>query len=164
MGFLKDFGFEPILLIAQIVNFVILLLLLKRFLYKPVLGMLEKRRNQIAEGLKNAQEMEKKLAETKIEQERILSEAGKKAQAYIEEAKSAAEDFRVRSAAETKAQVEAMLHKAKEAIEMERGKMRAELREELVDLVVKMTSKVAGKTLTDQDHSRLSQAVLKEIK
>jgi F-type H+-transporting ATPase subunit b len=56
MEILKTFGFDPILLGAQIINFLIIFYLLKRFLYKPVLGMLKTREDKIKEGIKQAEE------------------------------------------------------------------------------------------------------------
>ncbi|MCL5411667.1 MAG: F0F1 ATP synthase subunit B [Patescibacteria group bacterium] len=164
MDFLKDFGFQPILLFAQIVNFLILLLILKRFLYKPVLAMLEKRKQTIADSLKQAEEIEKRLAETKVEQEKLLSQASMKAQSYIDEAKEAAKEFQAKSFEETRVHMEATLIKAKETIEREREKMKSELQKELVGLVIETTSKVAGKILTVEDQKKLSQEIVKEIK
>jgi F-type H+-transporting ATPase subunit b len=67
MDILHEFGVQPILLLAQIVNFAILFFLLRKFLYGPLLKILEQRRNTIKESLKNAEKIEKQLALTEEE-------------------------------------------------------------------------------------------------
>src|SRR3989344_2266081 len=90
MDFLNDFGVKPVLLAAQAVNFFILLFILKKFLYKPILGMLETRKQKIAESLKNAESIEKKLQAIGEEREEALKKAGKEAEEIIRDATEAA--------------------------------------------------------------------------
>ena len=75
MEILKNLGFDPVMLAAQIVNFLIILYLLKRFLYKPILEMLKKREDSIKEGLKQAEEARITLEKTLQEEKKILSKA-----------------------------------------------------------------------------------------
>ena len=56
MEIIKNFGIDPLLLIAQIVNFLIIFYILKRFALKPILDILKKRENTIKEGLREAEE------------------------------------------------------------------------------------------------------------
>ncbi len=73
MEILNNFGFEPILFVAQIVNFVIIYLLLKKFLYKPVLKLLKERRDIITKGLKQAEESARLLEETVQKEEKDIA-------------------------------------------------------------------------------------------
>ncbi len=77
MEIIKNFGLNPILLAAQIVNFLIIFFILKKFLYKPVLNVLNKRQVTIKEGLKQAEEARVKLEKVVIEEKDILKQIAK---------------------------------------------------------------------------------------
>src|SRR4030067_222054 len=72
MEVLEDFGVEPILLLAQVVNFVILLYILKRFLYKPILKVLEERKKRIETSVKQSEDIQKRFDEMSKKQTEIL--------------------------------------------------------------------------------------------
>ena len=72
MEILKNFGIQPTLLLAQIVNFTIILFVLKKFFYKPITKVLEERKRRIEESLKNADEIEAKLQKTAEKTAQIL--------------------------------------------------------------------------------------------
>ena len=84
---MEQLGIEPKLLLAQIVNFLIIVFVLSKVLYKPVLSMLEKRRKEIAEGLAISDRM--RLEEEKFQEKKAarLEVARKEAKTIIEEAK-----------------------------------------------------------------------------
>ncbi len=86
MNFLADFGVKPILLLAQTVNFLLLLFILKRFLYKPLLRVLETRREKIAASLKTAEEIEQRLQQVSLEREMSLKKAAKEAEEIVKDA------------------------------------------------------------------------------
>lgn len=121
MEILNNFGFEWILFIAQIVNFLIIFFVLKKFLYKPVLKLLKERREKIEEGLKQADEAAKLLDETIQKEEKILKEAQEKARKLLEEAKLQTEDMLKKSEEQTKKKVDEMLKDAREQIAYETG-------------------------------------------
>jgi len=77
MEIFNQFGINPLLLLAQVVNFAVLLFILKRFLYKPILKVLEERKKRIEESLKNAEEIEKRLVETAELEEEILAKSAR---------------------------------------------------------------------------------------
>jgi len=88
MEIIKNFGVEPVLLIAQIVNFLIILFILKKFLYKPVLDTLKKREDSIKEGLKQAEESKLALEKALEEERRILKKAQDQARKIVDDAKN----------------------------------------------------------------------------
>src|SRR3989338_6728445 len=87
MEFISNFGLDPILLVAQIVNFLVVLFILRKFLYKPILKTLEKRKNLIKDGLDKAQEATIRLEKIEEKERRVLSTAQKQAQQMLDEAK-----------------------------------------------------------------------------
>ena len=72
MEFLKEFGIQPTLLIAQIVNFLIILFILKKFFYKPIIKLLDDRKKKIEESLKNAELIEERLKQTEEKSAQII--------------------------------------------------------------------------------------------
>ncbi|MFI5205711.1 MAG: ATP synthase F0 subunit B, partial [Candidatus Paceibacterales bacterium] len=91
MQIAQQFGIEPILLLAQIVNFLIILFVLKKFFYKPIVKMLEERKTKIKESMVNADLIETRLKETEQKSAAILESARKNAQELMEDAKSQAQ-------------------------------------------------------------------------
>src|SRR6476619_1002487 len=87
---LTEFGIQPLLLAAQVVNFLVLLFILNKLLYKPILQMLQTRKDRIAESLKNAEEIENTLAKTEEDREKRLKEATDEAKDIINEATKSA--------------------------------------------------------------------------
>src|SRR5205085_6473837 len=86
----KQFGVDWPHLIAQIISFGIVAFLLQRFAYKPVLAILEERRQRIAEGLANAEKIKTELARAETQRQEILTQANSQALKLIEEARAAA--------------------------------------------------------------------------
>lgn len=144
---LTDFGVEPILLVAQVVNFVILLLLLKKFAYGPILKVLEKRKETIAQSLKNAEEIELKLQKTETDREKKLEEAAKEARQVLEEATKSAQQIIAEAHVKASQDMEDIMQKGKESIKMEKEKMQEEVRSELADIVVMSLKKVVSDSL-----------------
>ena len=86
----KTFGVEGSLFVAQVISFSIVAYLLYNFAYKPVLGILEERRQRIAEGLANAERIKAELAKTEAARQEIFQKANLEANKLIEEARNAA--------------------------------------------------------------------------
>ena len=163
MGLLQDLGVDGPKLIAQLINFAIVLFVLWRFAYKPVFEMLETRRKTIAESMDNAEKIKTELAETQAERDKVLAEANQKAQEMIADAKEAAKQVGEAEGQKAVKQAEEIIRKAREATEADRDSMMAELKAEIGRLVVDTTAKVSGKVLTSDDHQRLIDETNKEL-
>ncbi len=150
-------------LIAQTINFGIVLFILWKFAYKPILVLLEMRRTKIAESLENADKIKAELARTEEDRKKTLFEAGAQASKLIEEARAAAERELSRRTQEAIATANQILAKAREASEAELARMKSELRKEVGRLVVDTTAKVTGKVLTLEDQRRLAEETNKQL-
>ncbi|MDP2720915.1 MAG: F0F1 ATP synthase subunit B [bacterium] len=164
MEILKTFGVEPILLLAQIVNFVILIFILQRFLYKPILRVLEERKNKIATSLKQAEEIQKRFEESTTKQEEILDQARKEATTFIQTAKEEAKLLSDQLQNETKKSIDETVKRTQQSLELDNQKMILEARNQIVEMVAIATEKVVGKALKDSDKERLIQKAIKDIK
>lgn len=163
MDFLKDFGVQPVLLIAQAVNFLILLYILKRFLYKPVLKVLDERKKTISDSLQNAEEIEKKLTQITAEREEQLKKASREAEEIIKDATASAGQIIAEAHEKAGTDIEGLVAKAHQSISLEKEKMRQEIRAELADLVVAGLQKVTGKVLDKKDQEEMVKETIKEL-
>ena len=164
MEILETFGVQPVLLFAQIVNFVILLLILKKFAYKPIMKVLDDRKHKIETSMKQAEEIEKKLAVTEKRQTEILGNAERESTKIIEEAKNAAKKIQESTLVETNKKVEETLVKNKAALKLEGERMVSEVKTDMVVLVTETTKKVLGKVLSSRDNEDLVKKSLEELK
>lgn len=119
MEMLEEFGFNPTLFVAQIINFVIIFFVLKKILYKPVMDIITKRDKEINKGLKDKEEAEALLAKTQEKETEILQLAQKRANKIIEDAKLEANETKAQIEENAKKEAEKILSQAKEAIAQE---------------------------------------------
>ncbi len=156
-------GIQWVKLVAQFINFSIVLFVLWKWAYKPVFNMLEMRREKIAEGVANAGQIKLELAKTEADRKAILAQAGDQANKMIEEARTAA--LRVREVETQKAisAAEQIMIKAREAAALDRDRMLRELKREVGRLVVQTTTTVTGKILTPEDQRRLAEETEKQL-
>ena len=154
---LETFGWDPRLFFSQVVSFIIVAWLLKRFAYKPILNVLQQRREQIAQAHLNAEKIKQQLAEAEQRHAEILAKANAEAQKMIEEARSSASHLADRKQQEAIAAAEQILAKAREASAIEHERTMSQLKRELGRLVVDTTAKVTGKVLTPDDQRRLQE-------
>ncbi len=145
MEILNNFGFEPTFFFAQIVNFLILAFVFKRFLYKPVLKMLADRRNQIEKGIADALNAQKQLEEAEAKHNKIIKEATLAAEKIIDETKASAEELRASLAASAKEESEKIILEAKSAADQQ-FKDAAEKAE---DIALSLSKKIVDKVISD---------------
>lgn len=161
MEILNQFGINPLLLAAQAVNFLLLLFILKKFLYKPILKVLEERKKKIEESLRNSEAIEKKLQETEQQSEKIIAKALQQAQKILDETKEAAAQM-MEGAKETSTEIISDANvKASETVKIKQGILEQQIREHLGDLMILAFEKIVGKRLTEREQK---EVVEKEIK
>jgi F-type H+-transporting ATPase subunit b len=164
---LKDtadtFGWNWELFLSQVVSFMIVALLLRRFAYKPILAVLEDRRRKIEEGMLNAEKIRKELAEAEKRYQEIVTKANADAQRMIDEARESSSRLAERKQQEAITAAEQILAKAKEAAALEHERQMQTLKRELGRLVVDTTAKVTGKVLTPEDQRRLQEEAARQV-
>jgi len=161
--FFNAFGVDVFKLGFQIVNFLLLLWLLRRFAYKPVLGMLDERRRRISKGLDDAAAAERDRALASAEREAAVAEARKEAQAMIARATKIAEDSRVEIVAAAKAEADKIVERAREEIIGEKEKAMAELRGQVAELALAAAGKLVQSEMSGATQRRLVEGFLAEV-
>ena len=159
----REFALEPRLLLSQLVLFVIVAVVLAKFAYKPLLGMLEMRKAQISEGLENARKTREELARAQARAQEIIAAAGVQANKAIEEARAAAAKVQEQETQKAIATANDIIAKARQASEAELARMKAELRQEIGRLVVATSAKVTGDLLTAEPQHRLAEATNRQL-
>lgn len=163
MEILEQFGIQPILLAAQVVNFLILLFILRKFLYGPILKVLDERKRKIADSLKNAEEIEKKLQEVEVQADKILRKALDESQKILDEAKEVATQI-VEDGQKTATQIMNRAHEdSLKVIQVEKVQLIQEIREHAADLVALIFEKLVGKKISSKDQKEIIEKTVKRI-
>ncbi len=157
---MDELGLNVPVLVAQLVNFFILLVLLRMFLYRPILDMLDRRSQRIREGLEAADQSKEQAAQAEQEVARQLEEARRQGQSLIGQAQETANRLQEEARSQARREGEALLERARSEIQLERDQAIAELRREFGDLTVSAAEKVIGQSLDRQAHRRLIDEVL----
>jgi F-type H+-transporting ATPase subunit b len=160
---MSELGIDWKALFTQLISFSIVFFVLWRFAYKPIFAMLQMRRERIAESLANAEKIKADVARTEVERQKILADAGDKANKLIDEARQAAARVREQETQKAISAAEQIVIKAREAAAQERAQMLTGLKREVGRLVVKTTTAVTGKILTPDDQKRLAEETEKQL-
>jgi F-type H+-transporting ATPase subunit b len=160
---LEMLGIQWSKLIIQCINFTIVLIVLKKYAYKPIFNQLEARQLKIAEGIANAEKIKAQMAQTEADRQKTLAEAGELANKIIADARAAATRVSEVETQKAVAAAEQIIVKAREAAAQERAATLAELKREVGRLVVQTTTTVTGKILTADDQKRLAEETQKQL-
>lgn len=156
-------GFEPYKMMWASLNFFILLAILYKFAYDPLLKMLDDRRNTIESSLRHAEEVRVDIERMKTEAQNNLLEARKEAQEIVARATRIGEE--TREDIISKAKEEAANERKKAVNEIEAAKERAlnELRDTAATLAILAAEKVLGKAITVEDHQKMVREFVDEV-
>lgn len=160
---MEALGIDWKLLIAQVVNFLILLILLTKFLYKPIVKMLDNRAGKIEAGLKAAEKSQQDLKKADVDAEKIREKAYKEANEILVNAKTEAttEAKQIVSKAETQAE-EIRKYAAEEALSSKDKAVR-QAKGELSNLVTLALGKIIGEQISESDKQKLTDKAIKDL-
>jgi F-type H+-transporting ATPase subunit b len=149
--------------VYQLIVFLILLALLKKFAWGPLMGIMKQREEHIANQIDSA-EKAKKEADALLEQHRqMLKDARQEAQSLIDNARKLGDEQREEIIQAARAEAVRLKEAAKMEIEQEKEKAVAALREQVASLSVLIASKVIEKELSEKDQAQLIEEYLKEV-
>jgi F-type H+-transporting ATPase subunit b len=161
---LEKLGINPIFLLSQIVNFLILAFLLQRFAYKPILNALDARRERIEKGLEDARLAEEARANAESERQQILDEARVEAQGIVAEANQRGETQAAKIIEEARAQAQALRGEARSEAQAERDRMLGEMRGQISALAITAANQLIGESLDEQRQMQLVREFFSGIK
>ena len=163
MELLTKLGVDWKLLIAQIVNFTILVSVLTYFVYRPLLDLLDARRGRIAKAMEDAKRVEQQTRE--LEQFRLeeLKKIDQEVGALIERGKRQAEQIRDEILLSAKRQADDILAKGRRQLESERSQVFRDVQATLASMIVRMTQKILEREFSPKDQERLLAGLEKDI-
>jgi len=148
----------------QVVNFLLLLYLLNRFLFKPVLARLDERSSKIGKGLEDAEVAARDRELARAEREAAVTEARKEAADMLARANKIAEDTRKEILDQARAEAEKVTARAREEIVAEKDRAMAEIRSQVADLALMAAGKLVQRQMDGPTQRRLVEEFLAEVK
>lgn len=150
-------------LIYSVISFFVLLFILTRYAFPPIMGMLKKREDTIRESIDNAERTRSEAEKLLEEYKQQLSEARKEARSIIDEGKKLGENVKAEIVEKANNEAREMIEKARSEIEREKTKALSELQAKVVDLTLLTTSKMVKKSLSRENHLHLVEESLAEV-
>ncbi len=163
MEILKTFGVDPILLVAQIINFIVILYILKKLLYKPVMDMLKKREDVIKEGLKQAEEGKLTLEKALEEEKKILKKAQDQSKKIVDNANEQASAVSKEIEENARKQADKILEEAKRQIEQEAKDTEKRLSENVTNLSIDILRKSISELFGEKEQKALVEKAIRNI-
>lgn len=159
---MEGLGINLPTLLAQIVNFVILLGLLYLVAYKPIIRMLDERSRKIKESMEQTELIKEQAAHAEEEVKKRLEDAGRGGQELITKAERTGEEVRQSLRQQAEQEAQSLLNRARTDIQQERDEAVGELRKEFADLTILAAGKVIDRSLDKKAHRQLIDKVLEE--
>lgn len=152
------------LFLAQLINFGIVLFILWRWVFKPVGGALESRRQKIEKSVRDAEEIENRLADLAAMTEAEIKKARAETDAMIAKAEKQATEMREQTVGAARAEAERMLASSREMMENEKNQMMKDIREEVASLTVMATEKILRQEMNEKKQKEMMSEALKALK
>ncbi len=156
-------GFDQEVFLFTIINLLVLYLILKKILFKPVTEFMEKRANNIREMFENAQSSKEQAESMKAELKQQLDKAIEEADKIVNEARAKAEKQYEEILNKAKEDAKAMLEKARKETEIERKSMMEELKGQIAGIALTAASKVIQKNMDTEANKKLVEQFIDEV-
>lgn len=150
-------------ILAQMLNFFILVWILKRFAYQPLVDTMNERKTRIANDLANAEQARLEAEQLKVEYAQQMTLARQEAQEIVEKAHHQAQVASTEELAAARARIESEKIRAREDIENERNRAMLSLRNDVVSLSMAMASKVVAKDMDSETNTKLIEDAIRQL-
>jgi F-type H+-transporting ATPase subunit b len=157
---LQSIGFDWQVALAHLVNFLLVVWLLNRFVFSPLQDTVENRQEKIEQGVAEAKKAKEKLREAKSEREAILSAAKDKRQEIVTEARQQADEIIAEAKEEAREEAETIKRQARKDMKKQRKQMQQEVRDAVGKLAVQSAEKILQREVSEDDHDKLVKDVV----
>lgn len=164
MELITKLGIDLKLLLAQIVNFLILFFVLKKLIYKPLLGLMDKRKKMIEQNVEDTKKIEERLTKLEEEKKEILKKASTEAIEIVAEAKKSAEQDHAAAMVKAKEEISALAERYRAGLREEKEALTEEIKADMANLIVESSKKIMQKEFSKDDQKRLEGAINQELK
>jgi len=155
MGTLGKFGLDPVLLAAQVVNFLIIAWVLNRFLIRPLMANMKARREKIAQGLEDAEKARRALEDAAKERDKVLQDASAEAFRLLQNARDEAERLRAAALERAGTDAERLVVEARAVLDLERQDMEKAVQSLSLELSGKILENVVEGLFSDEEKRRI---------
>jgi F-type H+-transporting ATPase subunit b len=159
---IEKLGINLPVIITQVISFIILLVLLRVFAYKPIMKMMDERSKRIKDSLEQAEAVKQQSTKAEEELKKQIDQASREGQDRIARAIKAGEEVKQKAEEDAKKEAEKLLTRARQEIRQERDEAINGVRKEFADLTVLAAGKVIEESLDKEKHRSLIDKVLKE--
>jgi F-type H+-transporting ATPase subunit b len=149
-------------LIVQGLAFIVLVLLLRRYAYRPIVGALDQRSERVRSSMEQADRIERQLAETETRNQEILAEARREAQQIVAQAREVGDRQIAQAREAAREEADKQLQQSLAQLRAEEQRAKQELRQQYADLVIRAASRVVRQELDPQKHLQLIETTLRE--
>ena len=163
MEILKNFGFEPVFFTAQIINFLILFFIFKRFLYKPILKILKDRSRVIEKSLRDAENAKRALEEAETQKDKIIARAALEAEKIIKETQANAQNIREGLVQKSREEAEKIISQARDSALVEIGAAKDQARNISLELTKKVLDRVLAEFFTKEEKGKIFARNVKSL-
>lgn len=160
---IRALGIDWKLLLASIINFFLLFVILRRYAYRPILRMLERREKLIAENVQKGKELDERLAEVERQRQRERRAAQAEAGRILSQATQEAEALKAEVLAAARREAETIYVKTKHELALERERLRQSVKKEVADLVLLAAGKVLEQRLSAAADRRLVERTMEDL-
>jgi F-type H+-transporting ATPase subunit b len=155
-------GINVSALIVQLLAFLILVFLLWRYAYRPIVSALDQRAERVSSSMEQADRIERQLAETETRNQQILTEARREAQQIVAQAREVGDRQTAQILEAARQRADEQLQQSLAQLRAEEQRAKQEHRQEFADLVIRAASRVVRQELDPQKHLQLIETTLRE--
>ncbi len=159
----QGLSIQPVVVLTQVLNLLILMLALYFILYKPLLKMMTEREKKIKDGVENADKADKMLSEATVTQAEIVKKANMEGQQVMEKARKAGEELKSGIVGNAHTEAGQIIKSGHLLVEMEKSKTLQELKSKAVNIVIKATENILKEKLDAQKDAKFIDDSLNSI-
>lgn len=160
---MEQLGINPTLLVTQIINFSILLALLGKFAYKPMLKMMQDRQKRIEKGLELTRTMEEERAKLDERVQKALDKAQEKAERVLSRAKEEGEKEREKIIKEARQEAKRVIDEGLKVLQTRQEEEQKKMRADIADLVVRLSEKLLSERISPKKHREILAKQIREL-
>lgn len=162
-GGLASLGINLPMFVAQLINFSIVLFVLWKFAYGPLMRLLDDRTKQIEEGVEKSKEIDARMGRIESEHKELIAQAREEALQIVNASQQHAEARKQEMLAETTKEVQALVARGKEQLQAEKAQMIREAKAELVEIAVAATKKILETTVDEKASQKIAADVIQKM-
>ncbi len=163
MELITTLGINWHMLVAQLINYGVLLAVLTYFLYRPILKVVDDRRTRIKQSMDDAKKVEQEVLEMEKQRKLKLQAMDHELKEFMAKAKEQADRSRDDMVARAQKEVEQMLQKGQEQLQEEKVKFAGSLQKVVTNISVSLAEKILGREFNEADQKRLMQSIEKDL-